>query len=440
MDNTLKIVYDTIIEQNVIKKNTCVIAALSGGADSVCLLMMLSELQHDIGFELTAVHINHMIRGEESDRDEGFCRRLCEENDIALRVFHEDVPKAAASLGRSLEETAREIRYQRFREAAGENGIITTAHTLSDNAETVLLNLIRGTGLKGLCGIPQVRDNISRPLINITREQVEEYLESRGQAYVTDSTNLSDDYTRNKIRHLIIPQMKEINGGFYKSFSNSLKALRMENSFIEDKTSAALSEGKKEEGIDISCMEPVVMRRAVSRFLSDNHLPVSFDNIRRICSLRDKDGRINIKKDTYIRGTNGVIFKEKNTPPSGNVEQRLLIGDNSIFDGRLLKAEMQSRMTADPHCCIDADKIQGELILRNRRFGDKVKLMGRDFTSSVKKLINEKIPPEKRSSLHFIADDLGIVFMEGFGIADRVKTDENTKRYLNISIDSKGEK
>ena len=435
MDNTLKIVYDTIIEQNVLKKGMSAAAALSGGADSVCLLLMLAELKDDIGFELSAVHINHMIRGAESDRDEEFCRRLCEENNIPLHVFREDIPKLVKTSGKSLEETAREIRYKRFREVSGENGVIATAHTLSDNAETVLLNLIRGTGLKGLCGIPQIRGNIVRPLINITREQVEGYLQSRGQSYVTDSTNLSDDYTRNKIRHLIIPRMKEINGGFYKSFGNALKALRMENGFIEDMTATALKERLNGGKLDISGLDEVIKRRLVSYFLDKNDLPISFDNIERVSALSEKDGRINIKKDTYISGRNGVISIETAQKPVKDTEKPLITGDNSIFSGIVLKAEMSDSMKVHRDLCIDMDKVNGQLVLRNRRFGDRVKLIGREFTSSVKKLISEKVPKEKRDTLHFISDDEGVVFMEGFGIADRVKTDDKTERFLNITID-----
>ena len=384
MDNTLKIVYDTISEQNVIKKGSHVTAALSGGADSVCLLMMLCELQDPIGFVLSAVHINHMIRGEESDRDEIFCRELCEKNNIPLNVFREDVPEMVKTSGKSLEETAREIRYKRFCECAGESGVIATAHTLSDNAETVLLNLIRGTGLKGLCGIPQVRGNIVRPLINITREQVEEYLRSCEQTYVTDSTNLSDDYTRNKIRHLIIPQMQEINGGFYKSFGNALKALRMENSHIERETAEAINDRQRDGKLDISGLNETVKRRGVSRFLDENDLPVSFDNIERVSSLADKDGRINIKKDTFVVGKEGVIFIEKAQKPIDDAEQTLKMGNNSLFEGITLKAELSDSMTVHRDFCIDYDKVQGQLILRNRRFGDKVRLIRVEIADRVK--------------------------------------------------------
>ncbi len=141
-------------------------------------------------------------------------------------------PRLPQNQKKSLEETARDIRYKAFEKHAGDKGKIATAHTVSDNAETVILNMARGTGLKGLCGIPPVRDNIIRPLIDVTRQQIEDYLKSMNQGFVTDSTNLSDDYTRNRIRHKIIPELLKINEGFYKTFSSEIKILKEENSFI----------------------------------------------------------------------------------------------------------------------------------------------------------------------------------------------------------------
>ena len=194
---------------SMLKGGERVTAALSGGADSVCLLLVLKELEEKYNIKVYAVHVNHCIRGEESDRDEHFCRDLCRKLGVELTVRRIDVPAYAADNKRSLEEAARDIRYSVFAEVAS-GGKLATAHTASDSAETVILNLARGTGLKGICGIPPVRDNIIRPLIDVTRNDVENYLLKRGQNFITDSTNLSVDYTRNRIRpvsytHLTLP-------------------------------------------------------------------------------------------------------------------------------------------------------------------------------------------------------------------------------------------
>ena len=438
MDKFLKKVYDTIVEYDMIHKGCNVTVALSGGADSVCLLMALHHLRESLDVTLFAVHVNHMIRGNEADRDEDFCRELCEKYNIPFHAFHVNVPKKAELSGKSVELEARDIRYECFREQLELNGgKIATAHTLSDNGETVLLNLIRGTGLKGLCGIPPVRGDIIRPLIAVTREEIVAYLECIGQGYVTDSTNNSDDHTRNVIRHHIIPIMRELNRGFYKSLAGTLDVLRQENSFIEERVQKSMREKLCENKlVNISHEPALVRKRMVSRFLSDKGLPVSAQNINRVNSLADKDGRINIKKDLYLVGKNGDIYIETEKKPAKPLEKTLVTGENRIFEGRCVMIRESDCIVGDRKNVLDADKIIGTPLLRNRRFGDRITFAGRGHSSSVKKMLNEKVPKEKREQVHFIADREGLIFMEGdnFGIADRVKCDENTKRFWSIEV------
>lgn len=417
----------------MIKKGDSITAALSGGADSVCLLMVLKELSECLDFTLDAIHINHCIRGEESNRDENFCRDLCKKMGIPIAVIRADVPAAAAKSKKSLEETARDIRYETFRKHAGKIGKIATAHTLSDNAETVILNLTRGTGLKGLCGIPPVRDNIIRPLIDVTRQQVEDYLKEKNQEFVTDSTNLSNDYTRNRIRHNVIPELLKINGGFYKTFSAGQKILKEENSLISDYAESAykkcLNASDKLSGLDK--YPDAVKKRIVSMFLNDNNLPVSYDKINSVSSLSAKNGKINILKGIYINGTNGVITVNREIEKITEVQIPLKIGRNFIFKNKVLIAEENKK----GDLLIDLDKICGTIILRNRRYGDKIKLSGRNFTSSVKKLLNENIPSEKRPFIHFLSDDLGLIYVEKIGVADRVKVTGESIRILSVKTE-----
>ncbi len=410
-------------------------AALSGGADSVCLLLVLNELSAEMGFSLKACHVNHMIRGDESDRDEMFCRKLCERLDIPITVYKCDIPAYAKKSGLSLELAARDIRYRKLYECAG-NGKIATAHTLSDNAETVIHNLIRGTGLKGLCGIPPVRDNIIRPLIGITREQVEQFLEIRDQDYVTDSTNLSDDYTRNRIRHKIIPEILNINKGFYKCFENEQEILYRENRLIEQLSEKAYREGYNDGALFLTEDIPIALRkRAVGKFLSANKLPVSSFNINEAEKLLWKDGRFNISKDIYVTGRRGRIFIEKISCEKVILQKPLYIGKNSIFEDIVLnvrKVNAKDINSFDNSRMIDLEKIKGTAFIRSRKNGDKIKLWGREHSSSVKKLLNEKIPPQKRQHIHFICDDEGLIFMEGMGTAKRCICDKNTKICLVI--------
>ena len=210
-----------------------VCAALSGGADSVALLLALNDMKERYGFAISAVHVNHHIRGEESERDRVFCEELCKGLNIPIYVENVDATGYSKERKLSLEEGARELRYNIFGEISRLYGCrIATAHTLSDSAETIIFNLARGTGLKGLIGIPPVRDNMIRPLIFCTRKDVEGYLAAKGQSFVTDSTNLSDDYTRNRIRHQVVPVLRTINENFAGAVSRTVETVRQDEDFL----------------------------------------------------------------------------------------------------------------------------------------------------------------------------------------------------------------
>ncbi len=427
----LKAVKNTISEYNMIKNGDNVIVALSGGADSVCLLYILNELKQEITFTVEAVHINHCIRGKESDEDETFCIDLCKKLNIPLKVYRVDIPKLTEISGKSMEETARDVRYEKFAEVSKNISKVATAHTLSDNAETVIFNMIRGTGFKGLCGIPPVRENIIRPLIEITRQQVETYLKHINQNFKTDSTNLSDDYTRNKIRHKIIPIMTEINNGFFKSFTNCQKVLKEENAFLEQISNEAYnSHFENNSLVNLSDIPQTIRKRVISKYLNKNNLPISYDKINEICKLSKTNGKLNICKDTFIIIKNNRIFIEKTSKNNNFIEIPLKTGENSIFKGKTIFVNTDKNGTYK----IDMDKVSGQLILHSRRYGDKIQLVGKDFTSSVKKLINENVLPENRPFIQFISDDNGLIFIEYFGIADRIKSDEFSKNILSLTI------
>ena len=206
-------VKNTIEKHRMLENITSVAVGVSGGADSMCLLHILSKLKEEYSIILKAVHINHGIRGDEAMRDENAVRAYCEKAGIELLVFHKDIPYLAKKMGLGEEECGRQVRYECFSEAHCD--AVATAHSLSDSIETLIFNLSRGTGTKGLCGIPPVRDgNIIRPLIDCTREEIENYCKENGVPYVTDSTNLTDDYKRNYIRHKIVPALSEVNEGY----------------------------------------------------------------------------------------------------------------------------------------------------------------------------------------------------------------------------------
>lgn len=407
-----------------------VTVALSGGADSVCLLYVLKEIAEKYSIKIDAIHINHCIRGEEADRDEEFCRKLCEKLDVPFVAKRIDVPAYAAEKKLSVEEAARKVRYSAFAEHS-RNGLIATAHTASDNAETVLFNFARGTGLKGMCGIPPVRENIIRPLIDVTRQDIEEYLEKKCQEYVIDSTNLTTDYTRNRIRHNVMPEILKINNGFYKTFCNELKVFSEENSFIEKHVDMAYNECENSGALEnLNTYDTVIRKRCIARFLKENNLPVSAEKINSIDGILDCGGKINIAEKTFVVCRSNILSIVRVPDENVSYSKEIIEGENRIFEGKIVHASIKQ----DKGGIIDIDKVCGKIILRNRNYGDKIRLSGRNFTSSVKKILNEKIRADLRPYVHFLADDEGVIYIEGIGVAERVKTDENTVKSLYINV------
>jgi len=264
----LEAVRNTIKDYRMLSEGETVIVGLSGGADSVALTYALLELCDEYKIYLEAVHINHNIRGEEALRDEEFVKSFCEKHSIPLTVESIDVIALAAEKRISCEQAGRDVRYAAFNKQIGgrKNCKIATAHTLSDLMETTLFNMARGTGIKGLRGIVPVRDNIIRPLIGQTREKIEEYCKSRGLDFVTDSTNLSDEYTRNKIRHNIIPALYEINPSLDMAMQRLSLLSSQDDDFITLTAKEAVESAKTGEGYcvkTLSKLHPAVLSRAV---------------------------------------------------------------------------------------------------------------------------------------------------------------------------------
>ena len=217
-------VFSFIEDENLFSSSDNLLVALSGGADSVALLRVLLYL----GYKCTAAHCNFHLRGEESNRDEEFCIALCRELDVELHVIHFDTVGYAKEQGISIEMAARELRYIWFEELCNECGYthVAVAHHRDDSVETLLLNLVRGTGIAGLTGIRPVNGRVVRPMLNVSRADIVDYLRVLGQKFVTDSTNLQDEYVRNKIRHRLIPLMEELNPSVKEGLAATATRLR----------------------------------------------------------------------------------------------------------------------------------------------------------------------------------------------------------------------
>lgn len=240
----MKTITDTVKAYRMLPRGCSVLCAVSGGADSVCLLHWLLQHWEELGIRVCAAHYEHGIRGEESLRDMEFVKQLCAEWEVPLTVGRGDVPAYAAEHSLGMEEAARELRYAFLRHAAEENGCdrIATAHNADDNTETVLFNLTRGTGPAGLCGIPPVRDGIVRPLLGTGRQEIERYLAENGIAHIEDSSNASDVYSRNRIRHEVIPVLKQINSGLNAAVVRTGELLRSDEAYLDTEAEAFLTE------------------------------------------------------------------------------------------------------------------------------------------------------------------------------------------------------
>ena len=219
----------------MLPRGSRVLCAVSGGADSMCLLHMLRSKSEELGIEVAAAHYEHGLRGEESLRDARFVEKFCRDNNILCVVSHGNVAQYAEKNGLGTEEAARLLRYEFLKRTADELdcGRIATAHNADDNAETVIFNLCRGAGLAGLCGIPPVRGRIVRPLLDMTRAEIERYLDSNGVPHVEDSTNALDDYSRNIIRHRVTPVMRELNPRFAEAALRTAELMRQDGDFID---------------------------------------------------------------------------------------------------------------------------------------------------------------------------------------------------------------
>lgn len=256
MNEIIDKIYRYIEQNNMLTDCERVVVGLSGGADSVCLLMVLKGYieRRRLQTELCAVHVNHGIRQEAGD-DEEFARALCERMGVEFMAYHIDAAGLAKQLGMSVEEAGRKERYRIFNEACkGRNARIAVAHHMNDQAETVLMNLSRGTSLKGIGGIRPVRDNIIRPLLSVTRAEVEEVLKDFNQPYVTDATNLCNDYTRNSLRNVVIPYMTEkVNAHTVENIADAAEELQKNFDFIE-------AEAKKAYDKHVYVGDTVVLR------------------------------------------------------------------------------------------------------------------------------------------------------------------------------------
>lgn len=423
---------------------------VSGGADSVALLRFLAALRPQFGWDLVVCHIHHGLRGAEADRDECFVRALAEQLGLPCAVSRIDAAALALRDHISVEEAGRMARYAFFAQTAGEGGRIATAHTLDDSIETVLMNLVRGTGLRGLCGIPRTRGNIVRPLLDCTRAEVEDYLGALGQPYCTDSTNLTDDYTRNRIRHDILPRLCALNPNFPGAMARMLPRLAAQQALTDCLAAQSAQQlqaacgGLSRQGL--SALPEPVCDRLLLRLLEQNRLPVSAAAVARMTETLRTGGKLDLAARSWFFVAQGDLAAVIYAPPGGipPVPVPLPQEETPVIlpfsPQKSLKLTLCNKIVANTSekfnisllkYAIDCDRIKGYSFMRTRRPGDTF-IVGKKQLSLGEAWATAGIPALLRPALMVLADEQGVLWAEGIGSSSRAAVTENTKQYVII--------
>lgn len=388
-----------------------VYCAVSGGADSVALLWGLYLLKDQLGFSLEAVHFNHRLRGEESQRDEEFVREFCGQYDIALTVGSGDV----VSGPKGLEAAAREARYAFFADLPGK---IATAHTADDNAETVLMHLVRGTGLKGLCGIRSVRGNVIRPMLGITRQEVLAFLQEQHLTYVEDSTNSEDVFLRNRLRHHVMPLLKAENPSLAENLSAMAAQLCRDAELLEE-----MSRYEELPTVEeLKDMHPAIRSRMLERFLKEQGVPEpEAQHIALVERLVFSD-----KPSAAGNFPGGVVIRrnydrlEAGKPAQSLQPVSLPLRGQVQLDELGLRVICTRAKTLENTATVFTVEDVDVPVLRSRQEGDSIRLSG--GTKTLKKLfIDRKIPMAHRDAVPVLADAKGVVGVYGIGVNESRK-------------------
>jgi len=457
-------VLDTINKYHLIKKGEGVVVGVSGGPDSVCLLHVLYTLRDRLHIKLYAVHINHMLRGKESEADEEYVRELCKKLEIPAYFFSIDVKDLASKRGISLEEAGREARYHKFETVAEDVGAskIAVAHNKNDQAETVLMNIIRGSGLDGLKGIEYARGKIIRPLLDVRREDIENYCRKHSLSPRIDSTNLVSIYTRNKIRLDLIPA---INKMFDTDIQDNLwkmsVLLKDDLDYIEENVAhlynkCLIEMNKDSITIDAGIFQRyhTAIRRRIIRSVIRNLTgslkgieSVHIEKVLQLCENGRTGAEIHLPCGLKaLKSYNHLIIgtvvsdvmvqpfcSELNIPGVTSVPE-IGAGIEAFIEKKSAGIEQYGNMRYNSLVqYFDYDNLKMGINIRNRRDGDVFKPYKSNGTKKLKEyFIDNKIPRHKRDSIPLIAQGNEIVWVIGYKISDKFKVTENTKNVLKL--------
>lgn len=408
-----------------------VLCAVSGGADSVYLLCRLCELRESLGLRVWAAHYNHCLRGAESDRDEAFVRSLCAGLGVEAYSGRGEVAAFARENGLGTEDAARRLRYAFLEQTADALGAdaIATAHTADDNAETMLLNLARGAGLRGLCGIPPRRGRVIRPILGVTRAEIDAYLELKGVGHVEDSTNAGDDYARNRIRHHAVPALRSVNPEFSRAASRAAALLRRDEEFLE----GLARDFVQAHPAGLPCREltelplPVssrALRLAAGTQLSETHVAAALELAKgEGLGFLDLPG-LRLKREQ------GRLSFGAAAPERLPVRELVIGGDTQIPEAGVILHSALTVYSGEIHSSLNTfffqyENICGTITCTPRAAGDKIRLQGRGCTKKLSDLFAERrLTQAERELVPVIRDEAGPIAVCGFGAAERVRPKE----------------
>ncbi|MGB4661611.1 MAG: tRNA lysidine(34) synthetase TilS [Mobilitalea sp.] len=471
-------VYDYSKKNNMIDKGDRIVVGVSGGADSVCLLHILSEFREEMGITIFAVHINHGIRGKEAKRDEQYVEQLCRDWNIDYSSYQYDVKKQARVEGISEEEAGRKLRYQAFQDTCRQKNCskIAVAHNKNDNAETVLFHLFRGTGIKGLTGIEPMRvmkaeDKdivLIRPLLCLERSEIEEYLKKHKIAYQTDSTNLTEDYSRNKIRHKVLAYATcEINSGSVGNIASAALQLKEIEEYLQNNIDQRYQDLVKKENeeylfsVASFCKEPVVLQKGMIRKILENLAGKSkdleakhVDEIMELCS-KQVGRQINLPYGIiahknyedirlYCGRNQNADLKDETNKEVGKPIQITIPGQIEIPQIKAVLVAKKMKYKKDDSISksscekwFDYDKIENTVEIRTRKEGDYIQINDLGGRKKLKDyFIDHKIPSRERDNQILIADGSHIMWILGTGerMSEKYKVDETTTNILLMKM------
>ncbi len=462
-----KKVFSYIEDHHMLQQGDHVVAGVSGGADSVCLLFLLLEYAKKVPISITVVHINHLIRPD-AQQDADYVKELCDQRNIPFYLKQADIKAIVKETRASEEEAGRQVRYQAFFQVAQEVNAnkIAVAHNSNDCSETMLFHLFRGSGMKGLSGILPTRDNIIRPILCLERGEIEEYLQKKGIGYCQDSTNASDDYTRNRIRHHIIPYAEqEIVSGSVQHMVQTATLLSQVEDYLVKQTGEAKKDcfAEKDGRINISCdafsyYHSVIQDRLLFSAiveLSTEQRDIQAQHVKNLKTLfySESGKRISLPYGILARREYDKVVLEKE---DGETKDQLpcicvslkelskepleiTLDQETSFIFQLFSYEKNKEVPQNQYTkWFDYDKIVKSLEIRGRRQGDFLSIkIGEDKIShkSLKDyMITEKIPRPQRERTWLLVEEHHVLWLTGYRISEEYKINENTKTIMQVQL------